>query len=294
MPVKILILGGSGTLGKELVSLFNSDKKYFVISWSHKDIDVTDIKSLTQKIRELSPEYILNAVAYNSVDACEDNEEEYAKAILLNKDVPVAIAKISKELGIIFVHYSTDYVFGKNEMIDGGFSEDIIPIPNCKYATSKYLGEEAIKKFGEKFYIIRLARLFSKQKGLTNKKSFFEILIGLSYSQNYLNVVDDEISCFTYAPDLAVATKSLMEDKCDYGIYHLSNEGEYSWYEGIKELFKIIENKAVIKPVSGEALLRKAKRPNFSVLKNTKRKALRPLTEALADYVLGNDFIDLK
>lgn len=290
MPVKILILGGTGTLGRELFDLFNNGKNYSVISWSHKDLDVTNITLLIQKIRELSPEYILNAVAYNSVDYCEDNEEEYTKAILFNKEVPEVIAKISKELGIIFVHYSTDYVFGKNKIIDGGFTEDIIPIPNCKYAVSKYLGEEAVKKFGEKFYIIRLSRLFSKQKGLTNKKSFFEIMLHLSNSQNSLNVVDDEISCFTYAPDLAKATESLLEDKCDYGIYHLINEGKYSWYEGLKELFKIIGNETVIKPVSGETLLRKAKRPNFSVLKNTKRPSLRPLKEAFIDYISENDF----
>ncbi|HCC06238.1 TPA: hypothetical protein DEP94_02700 [Candidatus Nomurabacteria bacterium] len=294
MPIKILILGSTGTLGKELVDLFNGDKKYSVTTWSHKDIDVTDILLLNQKIKELSPEYILNTVAYNSVDDCEDDEVEYAKAILLNKDVPEAIAKISKELGITFVHYSTDYVFGKNEKIEGGFSEDIIPIPNCKYAVSKYLGEEAVKNFSEKFYIIRLSRLFSKQRGVTGKKSFFEVMLHLSHSQKSLNVVDDEISCFTYAPDLAKATKSLIEDKCNYGIYHLINEGEESWYQGLRLLFKIIAHDTEINPIHGNAILRNAKRPAFSVLKNTKRPVLHPLKEALKDFVSSNDFIDLK
>jgi len=293
MPVKILILGSTGTLGKELVDLFNDDKNYSVTAWSHKDIDVTDIFLLNQKIKELSPEYILNAVAYNSVDACEDDEEEYAKAILLNKDVPEAIAKISKELGIIFVHYSTDYVFGKNEKVEGGFSEDVIPMPNCKYAVSKYLGEESVKNSGEKFYIIRLSRLFSKQIA-GGKKSFFEAMIELSKIKTQLNVVDDEISCFTCASDLAQATKSLVEDKCDYGIYHFINEGKYSWYDGLKLLFGIIRNDTIINPVHGNAILRNAKRPAFSVLKNTKRSPLRPLKEALKDFVSNNDFIDLK
>ena len=55
MPIKILILGSTGTLGKELVDLFNGDKKYSVTTWSHKDIDVTDILLLNQKIKESLP-----------------------------------------------------------------------------------------------------------------------------------------------------------------------------------------------------------------------------------------------
>ncbi len=288
--MKILILGSTGMLGKELVYVFKQDTKYEVIVWTHTDVDVTKTLELTEKIKDIKPLYIINAVAYNSVDLCEENEEEYKKAILLNKDVPESLAKISLELNITFVHFSTDYVFGKNKKIEGGFTESVIPIPNCKYAMSKYLGEESVKDIGNRFYIIRLSRLFGKQSGVSGKKSFFELMFNLSKTKRELQAVDDEISCFTYAPDLALATKELVESNSLYGIYHLVNEGTVSWYEGLIIFFQYTNKKIKINPVCGNTFMRKAKRPPFSVLNNTKRPHLRPYVEAIPSLVSTSDF----
>ena len=99
-------------------------------------------------------------------------------------------------------------------------------------------------------------------------------------------VDNEEISCFTYTPDLARATKELIENRQPYGIYHLVNKGAASWYDGAKYLFKLKNvTDAKLNPVSSADYPRPAKRPKYSVLLNTKFKQLRSWREALGEYI---------
>jgi dTDP-4-dehydrorhamnose reductase len=100
-----------------------------------------------------------------------------------------------------------------------------------------------------------------------------------------ITVVSEELSCFTYTPDLAAATKRLWELENPYGIYHLINEGAGTWLDGVKTLFSLKKIEAAIRAVRSENLLRAARRPKFSVLKNTKIKKLRNWSEALKEYL---------
>lgn len=281
---KVLILGAKGMLGQELVRAFSSDTQYTVAGWDYADIDVTDFTAAEEKIRAYAPEIILNAVAYNAVDACEESTEEYEKALLLNADVPKFLARVTEEMSAIFVHYSTDYVFdGKN--IDG-YEEDAVPRPLSRYGESKWQGEKNVLASGGKKYLIRLSKLFGRSAASeTAKKSFFEKMLQASKGKTEVTVVDDELSCFTYAPDLALATKDLIEDNAPYGIYHLANENGATWYEGARELYAQAHIGVTIQPVGSDVFLRKTLRPKCSILRNTKRPPLRPYQEALKEYL---------
>lgn len=281
---KFLILGVKGMLGQELARVFGEAGKYEVVEWDRDEIDVTDFAEAEKKIKEYAPKIILNAVAYNAVDLCEESEEEYAKAILLNAEVPKFLARLAKEMNATLVHYSTDYVFDGENM--QGYAEDAEPNPISKYGMSKREGEKNVLAAGGKKYLIRLSKLFGKPAVSANsKKSFFEKMLETAREKSEISVVDDEKSCFTYAPDLAQATKSLIENSAPYGIYHLPNSGGATWYEAAQELFKLAEINTIVKPVSADAFSRSAKRPKYSVLLNTKRTALRPYTEALKEFL---------
>ena len=103
---------------------------------------------------------ILNAIAYNAVDQCEENDDEYQKALLLNAEVPEFLARLAQTLEAAFVHYSTDYVFdGESE---SGYAEDALPHPLSRYGQSKREGEERVIAVGGIFYIIRLSKLFGR------------------------------------------------------------------------------------------------------------------------------------
>jgi dTDP-4-dehydrorhamnose reductase len=287
MKTKVLILGSKGVLGQELVRVFAEDGRYEIAGWDVEDIDVTDFEAAGKRIRGYAPDIVLNAIAYNAVDACEENDDEYWKAVRLNAEVPGFLAGLGRELDAVFVHYSTDYVFGQNdpEHTDG-YVEDDMPEPQCRYGRSKCEGELAVRKEGEKYYIVRLSKLFGKPAASAQgKRSFFEVMLEAGRTKDEVKAVQGEMSCFTYAPDLALASKELAESGDPYGTYHLVNMGAVTWYDGVVELYRQVGLATRVVPVGPEAFPRPAKRPEFSVLLNTKRPPLRTYREALAEYL---------
>lgn len=319
---KILILGSKGMLGQELVKTFEKDKDSETVAWDREDIDITDKKNLEKKIVELKPAVILNAVAYNAVDEAE-SEEGFALAKKINGEAPGNLAKIAKKIGATLVHYSSDYVFsGEPEIPEPqgcahhcascslhqgfqpeiGFKEDDLPEPISKYGESKLMGERNVQKNTQEFYIIRLSKLFGKpaiSKG--GKRSFFDVMLELGKKNkevhpvksgkagaeqfNGVKVVDEETSCFTYAPDLAKKTKEIIDSQKPYGIYHIVNSGACTWYEAVLELYRQAKIKTRVIPVGSDEFPRPAKRPYYAVLLNTKLNPLRSYKEALKEYL---------
>jgi len=108
----------------------------------------------------------------------------------------------------------------------------------------------------------------------------------LAKTNKTLKVVDSERSCFTYVPDLAKATKELVEGDYEYGIYHIVNEGAVTWYEGLLKLFEIAGIKDVeIVPVGPDEFPRPAKRAKSTVLVNTRFPKLRSYEEAIREWL---------
>ncbi|MFA5024457.1 MAG: dTDP-4-dehydrorhamnose reductase [Patescibacteria group bacterium] len=283
--MRILILGGQGNLGTQLTKVFEED--YEVISWDKDELNVLDFAMLTEKINELAPSLIINAVAYNAVDKCED-KAEYEIALKLNQELPGVLADLARKLKAVLIHYSTDYVFNGTED-KKEFLESDTPNPINKYGESKFLGEREVLKRaarGLDYYLIRTSKLFGPRGTSPQAKpSFFDIMLDLAQTKKELTVVNEELSCFTYTPDLAAATKRLWEIEAPFGIYHLINEGPCTWHEAASELFRLKKIAVALRPVRSENLLRAARRPKYSVLKNLKIKKLRNWQEALREYL---------
>ncbi len=311
---KVLVLGAKGMLGQELVRVFSEDENYEVVAWDRDDVDVRDKVELSQKIMDIMPDVIFNAVAYNAVDACEEDDSEYQKAKVLNSVFPGELAKISKNVGATIVHYSTDYVFdGKRPIYKGNkrnpkccgqgcedcmymgpedklkffaYHENDEAHPVSIYGQTKLMGEKNVEKYGNDYYIIRLSKLFGLPADSTaGKKSFFDVMLELGKKNNSVQAVDGEISKFTYAPDLAAKSKEIVEKNMDRGIYHVANEGVVTWYDGVVELYEIAGLDTEINPVSPETFPRPAQRPKSSVLKVTKIEQLRHYRDALDEYI---------
>ena len=282
---KVLILGARGNLGSQLIPVFSAD--YEVVAWDRDEIDITDSKQLEKSVRAIEPDIIINAVAYNAVDKCEESEIEQEKARDINGRAVRKLAHIALELEALLVHYVSDYIFdGDNKE---GYQEDAIPMPRNKYGITKLLGEQAVLSLadeGLKYYLIRSSKLFGPrgQSGAA-KPSFFDIMLKLSKEKDKIDVVNAELSCFTYTLDLAAATLKLIEDMKPFGIYHVINTGPATWYEAAKEMFKIAGIDVKLNPVTPEQLPRPAKRPRFAVLLNTKLEPLRDYKEALREYL---------
>ncbi len=281
----ILILGGQGNLGTQLVKTFSTDDS--VVSWDRSDLDVLDFEQLAINIKELTPELIINAVAFNAVDACED-PKVYPLAQQLNSKLPAFLADLALQQGITLIHYSSDYVFNGTKL-KTSFSEKEVANPINKYGETKAQGEREISvraTRGLKYYLIRTSKLFGPPGSSPQAKvSFFELMLGLAQKQSELAIVDEELSCFTYTVDLAQATKKLWKSKMPSGKYHLVNTGPVTWYAAAQELFRLKKMIVQLRPLRSEDLLRAARRPKFSILQNTKTKKLRPWQEALQEYL---------
>ena len=275
--MKILIVGAKGMLGQELARVFVDND---LVLWDREDIDITNKPIVDDLLQELRPELIINAAAYNSVD---EAEEKFELAKRVNYHGPVNLAKAAQELGAIFVHYTTDYVFDGQK--ESGYLEHDLPAPISRYGESKYLGEEVLEH-NDLTYIIRTSRLFGQPAtSMAAKKSFVELMLDLAEKKDELEVVDEEYGCPTYVVDLAVQTKLLVEGDYNPGIYHCVNEGACTWRQFAEEIFNQANVDVKVKPVPSSRFPRPAKRPVRSRLINSKLPAMRTWEEALKDYL---------
>ena len=183
---------------------------------------------LSRLIRDFSPEAIVNAAAYTSVDKAESELDE---AFLINSKAVEFLAKEAKLLNAWFIHYSTDYVF--DGLKSGAYIETDTPNPQSVYGQTKYDGEESIKESKVKHLIFRTAWVYSKRG--TN---FIKTMIQLAKKQDELKVVNDQIGAPTGAELIADVTALCLYQIAQYknsahnlsGTYHLTPTGETSWH----------------------------------------------------------------
>jgi dTDP-4-dehydrorhamnose reductase len=271
--MKTIIIGVKGMLGQELAKTFQD---WNPICWDQAEIDIADKEDVNEKISEVKPDLVINAAAYTNVDGAETNRD---LAMKVNGYGVGNLAEACKKVNAILIHYSTDYVFdGKKQK---GYKEDDHPEnPINVYGESKLLGEKLLQENTDRFYLIRLSWLFGEFG-----RNFVETMLTLGQKNEIIKVVNDQRGKPTFAFDLAKKTRSLVEENFPFGIYHITNEDACSWYEFAKEIFKITENKVEVTPVSSEEFPTAAKRPNWSILVNTKLPLSRPWQKALEEYL---------
>ncbi len=273
----ILILGSQGLLGGEFKRTFSR-----ALGWDRKEIDISEAESLENKILALGqkPAAIINCAAYNNVDGAEKEKD---KAFLINATAVGNLAKVCGKLDILLVHFSTNYVFDGEK---GEYAEIDQPNPISVYGQSKYEGEKLLEANCLRYYLIRTSVLFGQEaESPYAKKSFIEVMLGLSEKTATIKAVNDETNSLTYAADLAKAVEDLIVKKFSYGIYHIINSGQASWYDFAREIFSISGKKINLVPVKSTEFLRQAKRPKKAVLLNTKLPPLRSWQEALKEYL---------
>ena len=267
--MKVLVTGANGMLGQDLCPILE-DNGYFVIETDIETLDITNIDEIEKVLKSEMPDIVIHCAAYTNVDKAE---EELEKARLINSKGTENISKICSKFGITLVYISTDYVF------DGEKSEPYItqdkPNPINNYGLTKLEGEEAVKNFCTKYYIVRTSWLYGHYG-----KNFVETMISLAKNPE-LNVVDDQIGCPTWTCELACGIVKLFDKP--YGTYHICGSGFTSWYGFAKEIFEKMGLNVNLKPCKTEDFPRPAKRPKYSVMENN--KICRNWKSALKDYL---------
>lgn len=274
--MRVAIFGATGTLGGALCREF-SDMRVFAPS--RRETDFMRPDSIRDYLFRIRPDLIINAAAYNHGDRLE-TPAGYFSAMAINGRAVGYCGRAARLLGVPFIHYSTDRVFGRNE--SAGFREDDAPGPAERlsaHARSKLLGERLLTQEGGTFYLIRTAGLFGHSGGrLSIRKNPVDMVLG---KEDIVVPADsNEVRAFTSASDLARATRELWNDRAPRGIYHLVNDGEATLYH-IAQAAVAARGKGAIVRAAPEA----RSVLNSSMLLNTKRPKLRPWQEAVEEYV---------
>ena len=276
--MKILIVGGRGMLGTDLMEAFSSVHDTTGIDFT--ELDITRLEQCHAKLQEFRADVVLNAAAFTQVDACESRERE---AFLVNGHGAGNLAIAAASSGAMLVHYSTDYVFdGQKET---AYVEEDLPNPQNVYGKSKLLGETLIREHCPNHLILRTSWLFGP-----NGNNFVRTIVNAARKGNPLRVVNDQKGSPSYSKDLAAHTLRMIAAGCR-STYHVTNSGYCTWYELASEAVAWAGMQSIpIAPVSSSEFPRPALRPANSVLANAHLQRdglplMRPWQAAIREYV---------
>lgn len=253
---KIIVTGCNGQLGRAVNEYYKNASDISFVNTDVTELDITNIDDVMKLAREAQPYAIINCAAHTAVDACET---EYEKAFAINAIGARNLAIASRETGAKLVHISTDYVFdGKGTR---PYVETDPTNPQSAYGSTKLAGEEFVKAFADRYFILRTAWLYG------DGKNFAKTMLRLSESNAQVKVVGDQFGSPTSASELTKAINALLFTD-NYGIFHATCEGSCSWAEFAKEIFKIAGSQTEVVEVTTEEYGSPTPRPAYSVLDN--------------------------
>lgn len=271
--MKILLLGKNGQVGWELQRSLAPLGELIALDRHPVDGlsgDLSDLDALRATIRQVKPDVIVNAAAYNSVDKAESETE---LANLVNAQASLVMAEEALSLNAWLIHYSTDYVFSGQGHTPWQEGDAVAPLN--RYGASKLAGEQAIVGSGCKHLIFRTSWVYA-----TRGNNFAKTMLRLAKERETLAVIADQIGAPTGAELIADVTAhaiAQVKQRSELsGIYHLVADGEVSWYgyaSLVIEFARQHGEQLVVKavnPIEASAYPAPARRPLNSRL-NTKK-----------------------
>ena len=221
--MKILITGQHGQVSQALQAHLQGLGELMVLGSNQLDLAKPD--QIREQIRAHRPDLIINAAAHTAVDQAESEPDA---AFAINAIAPGILAQEAKALGIPLIHYSTDYVFDGSK--PAPYTEADTPNPLSVYGQSKLAGEQAIAAVGGQYLILRTSWVYSNQG-----KNFLLTMQRLLQEKPQMRIVADQIGAPTWAGTIAGSTRALIErwlagEAGKWGIYHLTAQGETSWF----------------------------------------------------------------
>lgn len=268
MIMHILITGVNGQLGQELVRVLKSGqtelgsvpepfKNCRVAGIDIDDLDITDLPAVKGFIRSGGYDVIINCAAYTNVNKCETDRDTAFKANALG---PRNLAIAAQEIDAKLVHVSTDYVFPGDGYVP--YIEGDVPFPHSMYGRTKLLGEQYVRDFCSRYFIVRTAWLYG-YKG----NNFVKTIMKNAREKGELKVVSDQRGNPTNAADLAHHLLKAAASE-QYGIYHCTGNGECSWYDFACRIVEYAGISCKVSPCTTDEYPTPAKRPAYSSLDN--------------------------
>lgn len=262
---KILVTGCNGQLGRAIrkeyaasdVEFINTD---VVEGEGVVSLDITDVDAVLKLVRAEKPDVIINCAAHTNVDKCE---EQWNLAYKINAIGPRNLSIAATEADAKMIHVSTDYVFEGNGTRP--YTEFDAPNPVSAYGKTKLEGENFVKEFAKKHFILRTAWLYG------DGKNFVKTMLALAENHDELNVVCDQVGTPTSAVELAKMIHYL-EGTENYGTFHATCEGDTNWADFAEAIFKRAGKNVKVNHVTSKQYKEmnpaSANRPAYSILED--------------------------
>jgi dTDP-4-dehydrorhamnose reductase len=266
--MRVAVVGANGQLGSDVVEVFR-ERGSEVFPLTHADLELANPDSVATCLKSLAPTVVVNTAAMHHVEQCEQQPE---KAFAVNAIGVRNLAVVTKELGAVLIHVSTDYVF------DGAkgqpYVEEDAPVPLNVYGNSKLSGEQFVRTLNDKHFVLRVSAIYGKQPcRAKGGKNFVELMLKLGRERGMVRVVDSEVVSPT--PTAQIAAQIYELSGCDaYGLYHGTAEGSCSWYGFAREIFKAANLQVDVQIAGPNEFPAKVPRPKYSVLENRGLKRL--------------------
>ncbi len=249
-----LVVGCQGMLGQDLVTRLEADGEQ-VTAVDRDVLDITDPGAALAAVP--GHDVIVNCAAFTAVDAAEEQE---ATAFAVNAVGAANLARAAGRNGVRMVHVSTDYVF--DGAASSPYAEDAPMVPRSAYGRTKAAGEWAVRALAPDALIVRTAWLYGARGNC-----FPKTMARVARSGGPLDVVVDQVGQPTWTVDLVDLLVRLVREGAPAGAYHGTSSGEASWHEFARAIVTAVGlDPAVVGETTGEAFVRPAPRPAYSVL----------------------------
>jgi dTDP-4-dehydrorhamnose reductase len=264
--MKITITGCNGQLGSELQKILRNGVSELgnipeTLMGAELDcidigeLDITDFSASLNHTLAFTPDIIINCAAFTNVDMCETHEDE---AYRVNAIGARNMAVCAERVGAKMIHISTDYVFPGNA--EKPYSEYDMPDPKSVYGLTKLAGENFVRDFSTKWFIVRTSWLYGYKGG-----NFVKKIMSLAKEQNSIKVVADQIGNPTNAADLAHHILKIAA-AYEYGLYHCTGSGECSWHDFAVKIIEYAGINTAVYPCRSAEYPSRVKRPSYSSL----------------------------
>ena len=266
--MKVYLTGANGQLGRAMnralshdsVTIINTEAPAIAEKCDMRALDITDVDVVLAAMREEQPDVIVNCAAYTAVDKQEsDIDLSYKINAIGARNLAIA----ASDTGARLAHVSTDYVF------DGKGTRPYLEFdrtdPVSVYGKTKLAGEEFVKAFADRYYILRTAWLYG------DGNNFVRTMLRLAETHDQVSVVRDQVGTPTSAAELALAIRHLYTTD-NYGIFHATCEGDCSWADFAEEIFSLAGKQTQVNRVTTAEYTamnpQSAVRPAYSILDN--------------------------
>ena len=224
--MRLFVVGGEGQVARSLREAAILDKDIVFGFAARPNVDLVQPLSIEKAIADFRPDLVVNPAAYTAVDKAESEPDQ---AFAVNRDGARTVAAVAAAQGAAIIHLSTDYVFdGKKQ---GAYTERDPVAPQTVYGRSKLAGEVAVAGANPKHIILRTSWVYAPFGN-----NFVQTILRLATERDRLRIVDDQLGCPTYAPDVAEAIMTIAQKltlsgwNSDFeGVTHLAEPDALTW-----------------------------------------------------------------